>query len=311
MLSMKNNNKDQEFQFYVLLSLALHLLVFLLFSFGLPSLFSKKAEPQIITFEMLPVTDVSNVKTQKIQQEKAEEQENARKIQKSQNKEQDKSDASKKTEHEENKEESKRDQDEKKPENQKDIVNIKEKDKKKTEDKKKSDKAQEKQVKSEKEKPKPKKKKLTDKDMDALLKTLEKASDGKEAKSNKRAVAPKSDAKESSQGNNFNEDNPLSISEEQAIRQQISRNWNVPAGVANAGEILITVYLALSFDGAVEQVKIVDVQCSAPGMVCKAAADSALRAVHQASPIQNLNPARYDSWKAFNITFDPREILGM
>jgi outer membrane biosynthesis protein TonB len=308
---MKNNNEDQEFWVFVCVSIALHLAVFVLCTFGLPSLFKAIPEPQIITFDVLPVSDISNVKTQKIQQEKETLEEIAKKVQKSQAKEEN-AESNKKTEHEETKEESKRDPEEKKPENKQDVVDIKQKDSKKIEEKKKSDKAQEKQTKDSKDKPKPKKRKIaTEKDIDALLKTLEKASDGKEAKSNKRAVSPKSDAKETSLGANYNEDRPLSISEEQSIRQQISQHWNVPAGVSNAGEITITIYIAMSLDGTVEQAKIVDMQCGATSMVCKAASDSALRAVRQASPLQNLMPERYESWKSFNISFDPREILGM
>ncbi len=159
---------------------------------------------------------------------------------------------------------------------------------------------------------KPKKKKLpTDKEIDALLKTLEKASEGNETKSAKRAMSAKSDAKEESMGQ-YNEDKPLSISEEQAIRQQIERNWNVPSGVQNAGDMVITLYIALKIDGTVEQVKLVDSQCPA-GMetVCRAATDSAIRAVRQASPLQNLSGVRYDFWKEIQLSFDPRDVLGM
>ncbi len=302
-------NNDRPFGFYVAISLVFHLVMFLLFHYGLPSLFNRDLQPQIITFEILPVDSISNVKTQKIQKEKEIEEEKAKKVQKTKADEPE-ADESKNKEELEAKQESKRDQEEKKPENKKDVVHIKDK----VEDKKekKSNKAE---VKQDANKPKPKipqKKKLpTAKDIDSLLKTLEKASAGKEAASNKRAVAAKSDAIEEAIGQ-FNEDKPLSISEEQAIRQQIQDKWNVPIGVQNADEIIITLYIAIKPDGSVEQVKIVESKCPvSAGNVCKAAIDSAVRAVWQASPFQNLPPDRYNIWKAFNISFDPKEVLGI
>lgn len=306
---LKNNNSSEQFWVYIGVSIALHLFTFILFTYGLPSLFKVPPEPQIVTFEILPIEDISNVKTQKIQQEKAIEEESAKKVQKTKQEAipEPKKEAEAKAE--ENKEESKRDFDEKKSDDKREVVAIKPKEEKKKPEPKKSDKAQEKQVKADK---KPVKKKVpTDKEMDALLKTLEKASEGKEDKSNKRALAAKSDAKEDSLGE-YNEDKALSISEEQAIRQQIERHWNVPIGVQDAGEMVITLYIALKIDGTVDQVKVVDAKCPASAAAtCKAAVDSAVRAVWQASPLQNLSAMRYDSWKDFQISFDPRDVLGL
>ena len=305
---LKNKNGDEKFGVFLAISIALHLFIFLLFTYGLPSLFKSPPEPQVITFEILPVDAISNIKTQKIQQEKKIEEIAAKKVQKT--KQEDAPDPKKEdnAKAEENKEESKRDFDEKKPDDKRELVSMKSAEDKKKDEKKKSDKAQEKQVKDDK---KPKKKKLpTEKEIDALLKTLEKASEGNEAKSAKRAMSAKSEAKEESMGQ-YDESKALSISEEQAIRQQIERQWNVPSGVQDAGEILITLSIAIKMDGSVEQVKLVESKCPAEMGGCRAAIDSAIRAVWQASPLQNLSSARYESWKAFQISFDPRDVLGM
>ena len=305
---LKNKNGDEEFGVFIAISVALHLFIFILFTYGLPSLFNSPPEPQVITFEILPVDAISNVKTQKIQQEKEIEETAAKKVQKTKQEETPEPKKEDNAKAEENKEESKRDFDEKKPDDKRELVSMKAAEDKKKEEKKKSDKAQEKKVKDDK---KPKKKKLpTDKEMDALLKTLEKASEGNEAKSAKRAVSAKSDAKQESMGQ-YDESMALSISEEQAIRQQIERQWNVPAGVQNAGEILITLSIAIKIDGTVEQVKLVDSRCPPEMGGCRAAIDSAIRAVWQSSPLQNLSSARYNNWKAFQISFDPRDVLGM
>lgn len=101
----------------------------------------------------------------------------------------------------------------------------------------------------------------------------------------------------------------LSISELQAIKQQIERHWNIPIGAQNAGDIQITLYIALSIDGSVEQVKLIERICPASnGIVCQASIDSAIRAVWLASPFQDLSQARYDSWREFQITCDPSNI---
>lgn len=306
---MLDKDDQNRFWIYIAISAALHLFVFVLFTLGLPHFFKPLPEPEVVTFEIVPVGDISNIKTQKVQKEKTLEEEVAKKIQKTkQDDVPDKKEEVKKAE--ENKEESKRDFDEKKPEDKREVVSLKKENDKKKEDKKKSDKAQEKQVK--KEDKKPKKKKLpTDKEMDALLKTLEKASEGKEEKSAKRAVSAKSDAKQDSVGN-YDEDKPLSISEEQAIRGQIERHWNVPSGVQNAGDITITLYISMKIDGTVDQVRLEDSRCpTGAETVCRAAIDSAIRAVRQASPLQNLSSVRYNNWREVRLSFDPRDVLGM
>lgn len=306
---MQKNKIEDQFWLYVIISLLLHILVFVIFTYGLPSLFKSPPEPEVVTFDILPIDALSNVKTQKVQKDKMQIEDNAKKIEKTKQDEVEDNNKEK-LKSEENKEELKRDFDEKKPSDKRELVSIKSKKEEAKKDKiKKSDKAQEKQV---KEKPKQKKKKVpTDKEMDALLKTLEQASEGKEQKSNKRAVSAKSDATQESMGN-YDENLQLSISEKHAIKQQIERNWNVPIGIQNAGEISVTLYISFKIDGTVEQVKIMDVICPTNMQIaCKAASDSAVRAVWKASPLSDLPVDRYQSWKEVQMTFDPSEILGM
>ena len=304
-----NKNGDENFGIFILISIAMHLFVLILFTYGLPSLFPSTPEPQVVTFEILPIDAISNIKTQRIQREKEVEEESAKKVQKTKQEENPEPTKEDNAKAEENKEESKRDSDEKKPDDKRELVSMKSAEDKKKEEKKKSDKAQEKQVKDDK---KPKKKKLpTDKEMDNLLKTLEKASEGNETKSAKRAVSAKSDAKTDSMGQ-YNEDKSFSISEKQAIIQQMSRYWNIPSGAQNAAEMIITLYISIKIDGTVDQVKLVDSECPAGmAIVCRATTDSAIRAIRQASPLQHLPSARYNSWKEINLRFNPRDVLGM
>ncbi|MES2215087.1 MAG: energy transducer TonB [Pseudomonadota bacterium] len=296
------NKKSQDNLFLALaVSIASHLAILALFAFGLPAISKKLPEEQVIAIEMLPVTEVSNIKTQKVQQEKALEEEKAKEIKKSKEVEKE-PEKKKELAKEKEPEKEKPKPEEVKPEPSKDVVKIKDKEKK-PEPKKEPPK---------KEPPKkeaPKKKKNPDTDLDSLLKTLEKASEGSEAKSNKRTLSEKTDATKEAKGQ-FNEEMPLSISEYNLLRQQVERHWNVPAGAQNAGEIKITIYISLKPDGAVDKAELKDKQCGAAGAtLCEAAADGALRAVWLASPFQNLSADRYDSWKEFNIEFDPSQIL--
>ncbi len=41
----------------------------------------------------------------------------------------------------------------------------------------------------------------------------------------------------------------------------------------------------------------------------RAAADSALRAVHECSPLKNLPPEKYDTWHYMELNFDPKDML--
>lgn len=291
----------KEWLLPVALSLSGHLAIILLFLCGLPSFWKKFPEEQVITFEMLPVTDVSNIKTQKVQKEKAVEAESAKKVQQ--------------TKAEKPKEEVKPEppkpdlKPEPKPEPKPEAEKVKEEIKKKEEPKKvekPKDTPKPKEVKKEP----PKKKKAAETDLDSLLKTLEKSSEGKEEKSRKQALSEYSDAEHESKGE-FDDKQALSISEYQAIRQQIERHWSVPVGAKDAGEIQITLYISLKSDGTVEHVKLVEQKCP-PGnaILCQAGADSAIRAVWRASPLQGLSVERYNSWKEFNISFDPRDVAG-
>ena len=282
-MTNKDNNND-NLLLATAISLAIHLAIIASFLFGFPSFFKRMPEEQVIILEMLPITDVSNVKTQKVQNEKELEEESAKKVQKSK----EKVEEQKKPKPEPKKEEVK-------PEPKKDAVVVE----RKPEPKKPEPKKQE----------KPKEKKKSDTDLDSLLKTLEKASEGKEEKSNKQSRSEKTDAEKEARGQ-FDSDLPLSISEYHALRQQIERHWNVPAGAKGSGEIKITIYISLKIDGSVEKVELKDKQCPiGSDVLCQAAADGALRAVWLASPFQNLSQERYNSWKEFNIEFDPSDIL--
>jgi hypothetical protein len=61
------NQEQKAFQKDLIISLVLHLIFIGVFIYGLPSIFKKVPDEQnVITFEMLPVADITNVRDQGI-----------------------------------------------------------------------------------------------------------------------------------------------------------------------------------------------------------------------------------------------------
>jgi TonB family protein len=104
----------------------------------------------------------------------------------------------------------------------------------------------------------------------------------------------------------------MSMSELDAIRSQISKCWSVPAGAKNAQDLQVTLRVQLDQTGMVVDVQIADestARYSSGDTFFRAAADSAMRAVRQCSPLRNLPPEKYDTWRDIIMTFDPKEML--
>jgi outer membrane biosynthesis protein TonB len=292
---MKSNDN-----FFVCLSfsIAIHLLAIYVFLFGLPSFQNKYQDEleDVITFEMLPIAAISNVPTQQKSLEKAIENETAKEVKQSKPKEEPKPVEEPKLEKPLEKEEPKADAET--------IVKAKDADPKKAEpEKKKPTPVQEPKKKE------PKKKLPTTNDLDSLLKNLEASSQGSDAKSAKRALAQNNDALNNSKGP-FNAALALSISEQNLIKQQIQKHWNIPLAAQNIEKVGVTLHIELDKDGTVTNVKIIDKTCpNVPNSVCQALANSAERAVWQASPLTNLPQGNYNKWKEFNLTFYPNNAM--
>jgi hypothetical protein len=102
----------------------------------------------------------------------------------------------------------------------------------------------------------------------------------------------------------------LTMSEKDLIRAQIERKWNVPAGARDARSLKIRVRFALNPDGSVRGMPEIVDRSRMDDPFYRAAAESAVRAVLQASPLQDLPPRKYDAWRDVELTFDPKEMLG-
>lgn len=259
------------------LSIMLHTVMLLVAAFGLPALLPDRPEPMplVMTVDLLPVGAITNVKPseQPITEEKRA---NTAKTTKPVTASKDKPEPAPK----EKPEPAPKDEALPKP----------------------ADKAK---PKEEKPKDKPKK----DDDFAALLNQLrqenapDKSKDAKDA-TNTPENKTRSDAP-------YDESLPLSISEKDAIRSQFLVCWTMPAGAKDAHTLAVRVKITLNQDGSVLTAAIASDQMGryASDTFFRAAADSAVRAVHKCSPLKNLPVDKYGSWREMELNFDPQETL--
>lgn len=103
----------------------------------------------------------------------------------------------------------------------------------------------------------------------------------------------------------------MTISELDAIRSQIEQCWNIPAGARDARDLVVDISVVMNPDGTVRQATIVQRSRMSRDSFYRAAAESALRAVlnPDCSPLR-LPPQKYNQWKVFTLSFNPREAFG-
>ncbi|HLI13583.1 MAG TPA: energy transducer TonB [Alphaproteobacteria bacterium] len=104
-------------------------------------------------------------------------------------------------------------------------------------------------------------------------------------------------------------DNKMTISEIDAVRRQIERCWNVPAGAKDAKNLIIEIHVTMNPDGTVRQASIVDQARMGSDTFFRAAAESAYRAIYLCQPLK-LPPEKYSVWQDMTLRFDPSQILG-
>ncbi len=283
-------------------SLILHACIFLLLFLGLPVFNRDRSyEDQVVTVEILPISELTNVKPKQAKKEEPKKEaitQNAPKISKPEPVQ--------------------------KPE---EIIKvdplpkpvIKKEEPKESLKVKPAEKPQP-QPKPEEKKPEPKKEEkkteVKQDDFAAVIKSVEEGSkkedekekDKKIEESFDEAVDFLSNAKESQ----YKEGVPLSISEKDAIRQQIMKNWTVPSGAKDVQNTVVTLHLNVQPDGKIGKVEIKDTSRYKSDAFFRAMADSAMRAVHKSSPLQNLPADKYDvkdGWREIEVNFDPSEMV--
>jgi outer membrane biosynthesis protein TonB len=98
----------------------------------------------------------------------------------------------------------------------------------------------------------------------------------------------------------------LSQSEMDALRGQIQRCWNVPAGVLDAENLKVSIRFSLDRSGAIAGSPVI-VSGGGSG-IARVAAESARRAVLQCAPY-NLPVEKYEAWAEVLVHFDPSEMF--
>ena len=99
----------------------------------------------------------------------------------------------------------------------------------------------------------------------------------------------------------------LSHSEMDALRGQIQRCWNIPAGAMDAENLKVSVKFRLDRSGALEGSPEI-IEGGASSGVQRAAAESARRAVARCSPY-TLPADKYEAWADVIVHFDPSEMF--
>lgn len=102
----------------------------------------------------------------------------------------------------------------------------------------------------------------------------------------------------------------LTMSDIDALRQQLAGCWNVFAGAAEAQDLAVDIRVIVNSDRTVQRATIVETIRYNNDDRYRAAADSALRALRdpRCTPL-NLPPDKYTLWRDMIVTFDPKDML--
>ena len=103
-------------------------------------------------------------------------------------------------------------------------------------------------------------------------------------------------------------DNKMTMSEIDAVRQQIEKCWNVPAGAKDAKDLVVEIHVTLNPDGSVRETRIVDQSRVQSDSFFRTAAESATRAILLCQPFK-LPPEKFSLWQDMTLTFNPKDIL--
>lgn len=143
----------------------------------------------------------------------------------------------------------------------------------------------------------------------SVLKTVEKFRGIKEEKKEAAPVKPTPQVVQAPK--RFDAASTLTLSELDAIRSQISRCWNVPLGAKDAENLIVEIKVHVNPDGTVRKARILNSDRMQQDAFFRTAAESAYRAVinPRCSPLR-LPPGKYELWKTFTLSFNPKEMLG-
>jgi hypothetical protein len=102
----------------------------------------------------------------------------------------------------------------------------------------------------------------------------------------------------------------LTISEQDALRRQLEKCWNVPIGARDIQEMAVEIKMDINPDRTLRQAVILDENRYNRDSFFRAVADSAMRAIYNpaCSPFA-LPPDKYETWKRTIVNFNPRDMF--
>lgn len=156
-------------------------------------------------------------------------------------------------------------------------------------------------------KPKPEKKKddFNIDEIAGLVDKMEKEQPKKQAKEPAPATAARSLKGAGAQS-------ALTMTELDALKAKLAKCWNVPVGAPDPSALVVPIKFHLNPDGTLAGAPELLAQGRMSDPYFRAAADSAMRAVHICGPYE-LPPEKYageNGWNEITINFDPREMAG-
>ena len=99
------------------------------------------------------------------------------------------------------------------------------------------------------------------------------------------------------------------ISYKDNLNQHIKQFWNPPIGAAGAENLIVDIFLELNSSGKVLSAKWVNKGMNGNNAFYIAAANAAMRAVVDASPLP-LPSEKYEEWRKMTLHFDPETMFG-
>lgn len=105
----------------------------------------------------------------------------------------------------------------------------------------------------------------------------------------------------------------LTVSEVDALRQEMQKCWRPPTGAANPEELVVELRIFLSEDGSLVRAPRIEKSGTSTfgkNSFTMAAEEAARRAVVMCAPYDFLPSDKYDRWKEVTITFDPASMIG-
>lgn len=157
---------------------------------------------------------------------------------------------------------------------------------------------------------KPKEKPQTKDELDAILESVRK--DAQQVEDKKAPPKPAENVpQDGAISEKYNPTLPLSISDMDAIKSQVAPCWRMPAGAENDYTLVVTLNIQLNADGSLLKVEPLmnDRLKAASSPAFRMAMESAMRAISRCTPLKDLPSDKYDSWKDFDMVFDPKNML--